>query len=142
MPGTKTLIAGFAAVCIVAPPIVQVIISLLRRSRSGGAHAAGRVVTPTWRLSHKLGNVFALTNITGDAACDVAISSEGADVEVRPRHAPWPRVTDGGTVEFVVIGDPPVTGAISIKWTTENGTARSAEMSLVCEPVDGLAQAI
>lgn len=82
----------------------------------------------SWRLSHKVGNVFVLTNIAGVAASDVEVSGQGPGVEVRPRHAPWQVVERGGAVEFVVVSNGP--RAISVQWKAADGTAKRAEVGL------------
>ena len=87
-----------------------------------------------WRLSHKLGNVFALTNVAGTAASDVDVAACGPDLDVRPRGAPWTTVVPGDTVEFVVArsdtAGPETAGAVVISWTTAEGTPSTARTTI------------
>jgi hypothetical protein len=88
-----------------------------------------------WRLSHKLGNVFALTNLAGVAASDVDVAACGPDLDVKPRGAPWTTVLSGDTVEFVVVARcgraaPETAGAVVISWKTSDGTPLTARTTI------------
>jgi len=128
------LVTGLVLTCVGAPAG-----GLLRhhRSRRGGCAHRRRVpataVRPssTWRLSHKVGNVFVLTNIAGAPASDVEVSGQNADVVVHLRHAPWPVVERGNAVEFVVTSARRGPGAIAVEWKTADGTAKRAEVGLL-----------
>ena len=89
----------------------------------------------SWQLSHKLGNVFTLTNIADRMASDVEVTTDMPDVDVRLRNGPWQTIAPGGTREFVAICDPTIAGLILITWTALDGTSNKAEV--IIEPAPG-----
>ena len=89
----------------------------------------------SWRLSHKLGNVFTLTNVAGKAASDVEVPATTPDVDVRLRNGPWKTIVPGGTREFVAICDPTIAGLIAITWKAPDGTSNTAEVVIEPTPV-------
>jgi hypothetical protein len=129
--GVTALVTGLVLACVGAPVAG---LFFHRRSLSrGGVHRRRHPVgavrpASSWRLSHKVGNVFVLTNIAGVAASDVEVSGQGPGVEVRPRHAPWEVVERGGAVEFVVVSNGP--RAISVQWKAADGTPKRADVGL------------
>jgi hypothetical protein len=131
--GNATIVTGLVLACVGAPAAG---LFFNQRSRRGGAHRRRSkpdvVRQPsTWRLSHKVGNDFVLTNIAGAAASEVEVSGQGTDVDVRPRHAPWRVVERGNAVEFVVVSKRRDAGAIAVQWKTADGKSKRAEVGLL-----------
>jgi hypothetical protein len=106
---------------------------LRRRWQPAGTNPHG--FDDNWRVTHKLGNVFALTNLAAHASCDVDVVALTGDVDVRLRRGPWRVVAAGETTEFVAICDPMLTGQIAVRWTAKDGTANAAE--IVIAPARG-----
>jgi hypothetical protein len=121
-----TVLASLAIISAAAPGVVGFGRSGSRARQRGRADAHG----PTWRLSRTVGNVFRLTNVGAHSASDVEVKSKEADVEVKPRGAPWPQVGVGDSVEFVTLPLAEQSCTLVIRWITPDGVERAAEANV------------
>jgi len=128
---SDAVVIGVAAVGV-AVPLATWLAHVSRRKTTGAPRPQA------WLVSHKAGGVFALTNVCGHEVVDVEVTPAGADVEVRPRGAPWRAVADGDTVEFFSGAGSAAPSMITISWTTPDGTRYTAEPALTTPAKDEL----